>query len=509
MIREDDNPHNSRPFDVHTWSDHPEVNNFLEDVFNLLPDDFESKSNRKGTPTKRVLKVLLLDLFVVWKEDPTKWIGISLSHTAYKSSRYNALHLSKKTIPVVHALNELGLLDWLNHSHSKTNPKGNRTTRIRASDRLQEMFAQAALEEDWVSFNHNKEVIVLRERDEEDPGQDSFDKDGAKKRRTSQNIEYNDAELPEFLDGAREDLRAYNDLLNRCHIDIASLDEPRFDRTDDQGRTKSVHLHQGRHFIRRIFSRGSFHCNGRFYGGWWQNCPKQYRKHIRINRQPTVEVDYSAMHPLILAAEKGLVLEDDPYVLAHLINNEVSHQLQRKLVKAFVLTAINAANPDQAYKAFRYKFSAEFDLSLTRNLFDKLHQGFIDTHPGLQDSLFSDQGMRLMNIDSQIAAKIIATHIASDKPILSVHDSFIVPKDDVQALEMTMREVSAEVLGVPLKFKRDKQFLSIDQLPPQHLDRDAHHRAFEGFVDDFSFSPAYDQRWREWEIRILRRINHS
>jgi hypothetical protein len=106
-----------------------------------------------------------------------------------------------------------------------------------------------------------------------------------------------------------------------------------------------------------------------------------------------------------------------------------------------------------------------------------------------------------MNIDSQIAAKIIATHIASDKPILSVHDSFIVPKDDVQALEMTMREVSAEVLGVPLKFKRDKQFLSIDQLPPQHLDRDAYHRAFEGFVDDFSFSPAYDQRWREWEIR--------
>ena len=98
MIRETDNPHNSRPFDVHTWSDHPEVNDFLEDVFNLLPDDFESKSNRKGTPTKRVLKVLLLDLFVVRKEDPTKWIGISLSEKAYSSSRYNALHLSKKTI---------------------------------------------------------------------------------------------------------------------------------------------------------------------------------------------------------------------------------------------------------------------------------------------------------------------------------------------------------------------------------------------------------------------------
>ena len=499
MIREDGNPHNSRPFDVHTWSDHPEVNDLLEDVFNLLPDDFESKSNRKGTPTKRVLKVVLLDLFVLWKEDPAKWIGISLSHTAYKSSRYNALHLSKKTIPVVHALHDLGLLDWLNHSHSKTNPRGNRTTRIRASDKLQEMFAQAALEEDWVSFNEQKEVIVLRDKDEEDPGQDSFDKDGAKKRRTSQNIEYDDADFPAFLDGAREDLRAYNDLLNRCHIDIASLDEPRFDRTNDKGRTESVHIHQGRHLIRRIFSRGSFHCNGRFYGGWWQNCPKQYRKYIRINRLPTVEVDYSAMHPLILAAEKGLVLEDDPYVLAQLINNEVSHQLQRKLVKAFVLTAINAANPDQAYKAFRYKFSGEYDLSLTRNLFDKLHQGFIETHPGLEDSLFSDQGIRMMNIDSQIAARIISYYVMSAKPILSVHDSFIVPVGDVENLEFAMEKASEGVIGVPLTFKRDKLFTSLDQLPAQHLDRDAYHRAFEGFVYDFAYSPAYQQRWNKWK----------
>ena len=73
------------------------------------------------------------------------------------------------------------------------------------------MFAEAALEEDWVRFNEQKEVIVLRDKDEEDPGQDSFDKDGAKKRNTSKNIEYDDAEFPAFLDGAREDLRAYND----------------------------------------------------------------------------------------------------------------------------------------------------------------------------------------------------------------------------------------------------------------------------------------------------------
>jgi hypothetical protein len=61
-----------------------------------------------------------------------------------------------------------------------------------------------------------------------------------------------------------------------------------------------------------------------------------------------------------------------------------------------------------------------------------------------------------------------------------------------------MEKAAEEVIGVPLKFKRDKVFTSIDQLPPQYLDRDAYHRAFEGFRDDYPWSSAYDQRWREW-----------
>ena len=55
---------NSRPLDVHTWSDYSEVNDFVDDIYQLLKS---IKGHKKGN--KRLLKVLLLDLYVAWCAD--------------------------------------------------------------------------------------------------------------------------------------------------------------------------------------------------------------------------------------------------------------------------------------------------------------------------------------------------------------------------------------------------------------------------------------------------------
>ena len=62
----------SRPFDVHTWSDHPEINELVEEVYEDFSDDqkgsIKGKSKNKGrTSGKTHLKVLLIDLYVAWK----------------------------------------------------------------------------------------------------------------------------------------------------------------------------------------------------------------------------------------------------------------------------------------------------------------------------------------------------------------------------------------------------------------------------------------------------------
>ena len=73
----------------------------------------------------------------------------------------------------------------------------------------------------------------------------------------------------------------------------------------------------------RVFNNGSFDEGGRFYGGWWQNLPSEYRQFITINGHTTSEYDYSA--PSILAmlyAELGQPLRDDAYEIECTLKND-------------------------------------------------------------------------------------------------------------------------------------------------------------------------------------------
>jgi hypothetical protein len=80
---------------------------------------------------------------------------------------------------------------------------------------------------------------------------------------------------------------AYNKLLKQSHIDIHSLTKPLIQRENKKrphkGRSNTVAVGQHNKFVRRIFSRGSWHMHGRFYGGWWQQIGSELRRHIFIN----------------------------------------------------------------------------------------------------------------------------------------------------------------------------------------------------------------------------------
>ena len=67
--------------------------------------------------------------------------------------------------------------------------------------------------------------------------------------------------------------------------------------------------------LHRVFNNGTLDDGGRFYGGWWQNIPSHNRKRITINWHPTVEVDYSSMHPNMLYAMEGTSAPTDCYAL--------------------------------------------------------------------------------------------------------------------------------------------------------------------------------------------------
>ena len=71
---------NSRPLDVHKWSDHSEVNEFVNEIYKKL---ISIKGHEKTS--KKLVKVLLLDLYVAWSADPELKIMFSRDNNAYKA----------------------------------------------------------------------------------------------------------------------------------------------------------------------------------------------------------------------------------------------------------------------------------------------------------------------------------------------------------------------------------------------------------------------------------------
>ena len=284
MTNDQIDPNYSKPLDVHTWSDHSEINKLVDELwFQVVEPALGGKSNNKGkSGPKRQLKVLLLDLYVAWRDDPTLCIGVNRNSNAYKvDTRYNALHISRKIVSVIDVLVETNYLDYIHGSHDRThNRKFSRTSRIRPSLQLQDKFSELGVPEFSIAQNYQQETVILT--DYETDAEGNFTKSNGKKKR--QYIEYNDTDVTNDI---RRDLESYNQLLKETYVDIASLKEPFVVWTKKDGTKQRIKIDQSKKFVRHIFSRGDWNCNGRFYGGFWQQVGSDYRKDIFIDDSPT------------------------------------------------------------------------------------------------------------------------------------------------------------------------------------------------------------------------------
>ena len=268
----------------------------------------------------------------------------------------------------------------------------------------------------------------------------------------------------------RELVKAYNDLLKRTFIDIPELKEPIINADN-----KSIYISQHEKFIRRIFSNSSWNKNGRFYGGWWQRIPKKWRSKIYINDMPTIEDDYSSLHPILLYAKKGIdyskLKKGDPYNVAKLDIDEP--EIKRKLVKTLFLTAINAKDERSCFQAVKSELQTEipyFKFTF-ENLESVLKQLKIN-HPAISDDFCKGKGIGLLNLDSQIAEYIIEKFVSSDIPILCVHDSFIVSTKQDNFLRKTMVEAVENITNKATPNIKRVGYGFTEIHSNRHLDRD-------------------------------------
>jgi hypothetical protein len=427
----------SRPLDIHRISDFPEVIAFVDQIWNLVFEAKLSEIKRKH------LMVVILDLYVEWRLGTERLIAVSMSPKTYKSkgNRYNALRISSLTIDVVRELEKAGLILFKVGFQAKDSSIGF-VSRIWPTSKLIEMFQSSKIEHYMIERPEVEEVIILRGVDKKV-------------------MDY--VETPETLE-MRSVVKDYNRLLKTMFIDIRRLDQPWIE-FGEEGRL-SVGPNAQR--VHRVFNRGDFSMGGRFYGPWWQQCPKQLRREIFINDAPTVEEDYSSLHIALLYAKEGINYYDEFEGDAYKIDKPIflnTSELCRKYAKLLLLTAVNAKTPKQAYSAFRSNCTEAND-NIGKALKNKQLAIILDAlkekHPQIAVYLGSDAGINLMKTDSQITEHVIKTFTARGLPVLTVHDSYIVHWGDAHLLNNLLTEAYQHLTGLKGNIRSERIGVVLD-----------------------------------------------
>ena len=225
---------NSVTLDVHRWSEYAGVNEFVDQIH------AQHFSNPLTNIEKKHLKVVLLDLYVVWIVDPDRCIGIHLNNNRYRAkSRYNSLHISRKTIDVATKLHEVGLIHSKRGFYDRAGYS--KTCRIWPTEELVEHFTKARFSVFDISSHAERESLILHDEQKKD-------------------VQYEDTSDTRRM---RKVLSDYNELLSRTHIDVAHLDHPYVVRAD----RKRTYIDQQHKFMYRVFNNSSWEEGGRFYGG--------------------------------------------------------------------------------------------------------------------------------------------------------------------------------------------------------------------------------------------------
>ncbi|WP_313801128.1 hypothetical protein [Sphingobium sp.] len=248
-------------------------------------------------------------------------------------------------------------------------------------------------------------------------------------------------------------LEDYSAFLGEQDIGVALSPEEvahltaRMNKERSRGKLAYVKPELLRKCLYRQFNNGSFDDGGRLYGGWWINCPKELRKRITINGKPTVELDFSGCLIRMLYHLDGIDYQDDPYLLAPLVECEDAHGLGeahfREPVKRMMQALINGREGKRnerirmpSRQTFRPYFSR---IEVAEMLKAK--------HAPIAGSFFSEAGIKLQRRESDIALDIITNLKAKGITCLPIHDSFIVDAEQKDELKNEMIFVYKSSVG--------------------------------------------------------------
>lgn len=404
----------------------------IETIARIEATEGRSRSRSKNAKTSfdHAVKHILLELWKASKCIPAGEVSINKRSGYYseQDQRYrDALLTFKQTMAVYEGLKKLGFIERTQTGHYNRETLEGGLTRIIAADELKERLSQLeghpaiSLPQDL-----SGETIILRNKI-----------DG---RRVL--VDYEDTHI---TNGYRQNLHTINTCFSKHWFDLEILDNEistLADRIASHNTKEPVDL--SKRILVRIFSNGSFKEGGRFYRGWWQNVPSEYRKYITIDEKRTSEGDFSQLNPhmLYFANNKELGSED--------AYDRVLDGQHRPIVKQ----AFNAMvqHPSPLKSCPKTIDLAEVDIS-----WSELRDRILASHKPIAHEFFNGVGNKLQFKDSTIAEKVMLHFAEIDAPALPVHDSFILHHGYAESgeVEEAMRRAFHETFGESIKVNQE------------------------------------------------------
>ena len=183
----------------------------------------------------------------------------------------------------------------------------------------------------------------------------------------------------------------------------------------------------------RVFTR-QWQFGGRLYGGWWIRVPKDERRHILIDGEPTTELDYGHLHPAMVFAKVGRQLDYDPYEF---------DGFSRKLGKETFMRLLNRT-PERGGRYIRRPRDHAMPTGVETADYVQRYKAHISP---IKHLLGQGMGLRLQREDSDLALAVL-NDLAEDNIVaLPIHDSFIVKTKNADILRLTMASTFTNIYG--------------------------------------------------------------
>lgn len=218
---------------------------------------------------------------------------------------------------------------------------------------------------------------------------------------------------------------------------------------------------------KRVFNEGSFTYNGRMYSNnimGIENKLSHDRLRITINNEQVAEVDYNALHVMLLLDLNNEALPENTDLYRAMLPQDKVTKENRDVIKLCVVSVLNVSSHAAALLSIRNRMK-----EVAGHTFDSPSEILNCIYSVLgersKDSLYKDHiGLKLCNVESKIMSSVCTAFVELGLPIFPIHDSALVRKQDADLLACMMADYYKQELNVKHIIPMKLSFLDGDRV---------------------------------------------